>query len=124
MRHPEKWKDECASLEAFLDELFDLTAPTRTHVHAFEDDLAGGFRISEITLTDGRGFESFMRGDGLQYTAALILAAEDYVRCFRVEPHRPAGWQSDIDIFAEAKDVLSALIGREPVVTAGDNDAT
>ena len=38
------------------------------------------------------------------HSAPLILACEDFVLRYRVKPHRPKGWNSDIDIFEDAKD--------------------
>jgi hypothetical protein len=75
--------------------------------------MEGGIRISEVGfhLSDGNGCcwgGVWMRCD--PESAAVILAAEDFLLTFFDKPYRPKGWESDIDEHADAKWKLESVL--------------
>jgi len=77
--------------------------------------LAGEARISELsaswkTPTGEAGF-AFMACELECF--ALLFAAERFLLNYGVAPYRPGGWESDIDIAAEAEEDFVALYGGE-----------
>lgn len=109
-RWPKNFQTQCEALEAFLDNEFKLESPWKVHVEAFEDDLAGGFRILEIAISSPNAGCSYMREDGSVHSMALILACEDFVRHFDPESHPPEGVNEDLSDFGYAKGILKKII--------------
>lgn len=63
-----------------------------------------GIRIDEISYETANGGCATMRCSTEAH--GLLLAAEDYLLTFGVEPYIPEGWTSAIDEHADAKDRL------------------
>ena len=133
--YPPQFKDQVEGLERLLAELFDLKPPFVVSVFAYEDSPPfGGFRIAKINIRSDKDGTCFSRSGAItdwatsddlfdslpkdviqrseadNFVQALILASEDYVRCFHIEPFRPEGWESDIDEFKDAKAKLREIV--------------
>lgn len=111
-RHPKKFRKACAALEACLNELFKITDDWKTHVYAW---LSGGdgFRIAEISFTNGSSGNSFQRNLGGAVVGGLILACEQFVLTYRIKAYRPEGWESDLDEHGDAKEMLATIVKDE-----------
>lgn len=109
-----KHREVGLALEAYLDELFETNDGWITQVYAWMDP-EEGFRITEVSLTNGTSGSSFQRGLGGTICDGFILACEQFVLTHHIKPERPEGWSSDLDVHLEAKERLAAVV-REDLI--------
>lgn len=110
-----KWQGEDgtkAGLEKLLpfeEALKDLRALIAEQHKDWEDIsvsvfTSGAARIEEISVSrsNGRGTAGFALMSDEPGCFGVLFAAERYLLHHGTAPHRPEGWESDIDPFAEA----------------------
>jgi hypothetical protein len=100
--------DRVDFLREHLVRLLEVKLPYTVHIYGDLDSKRP--IVSEISITDGWGGSSFMRGDGEPLTLALCAASEDVLRSANIEPFQPEGWESELDERAEAIEMLERVI--------------
>lgn len=108
-RFPKKHTEAGLALEVYLDRLFQCTDGWAVQVYAWLDTKAG-FRISEISMTNGTAGSSWQRNVCGIIADGFILACEQFVITYDIPPERPEGWTTDIDLHLEAKELIKSVI--------------
>lgn len=83
------------------------------YTHYDNDDHKIGLRVGEISLvwhhgSGGMGGCSYQRSN--PDSGQAILAAEEYLLNFYEKPWRPEGWESDLDLKADAEWLVEQAI--------------
>lgn len=101
----QKWYEKgMVALAAWLKENFGQDCDDVQVYMDFEH----GARIVEIAFLTGSGGASYQRDEASAFGCGfLILACEDFILRREIKPHRPEGWESDIDLFQDAKDRIT-----------------
>lgn len=108
-RFPKSHQKAGLALEAYLDELFQVSDGWVTQVYAWAKS-KDGFRITEVSLTNDTSGSSYQRGLGGTVCDGFILACEQFVLTHHIKPHRPEGWEDDLDVHLEARNRLAAVV--------------
>lgn len=108
-RFPKKYQEAGLALEVYLDRLFKLQDGWSTQVYAWMET-KDGFRISEVSLTNGTSGSSWQRNLCGVIADGFILACEQFVLTYHIPPERPQGWTEDLDLHLEAKELVKAVV--------------
>lgn len=116
-------------LHALLHELNGTTAddaPTRIKIYGTYDRVTGSngkafdnWNVYEIDFWTGTGDPARGHGHGaamqscVPESLGLFKACEGYLEEFHTKPKRPKGWESNLDLKAEAADMVRAVWGLE-----------
>lgn len=104
-----KHREAGLALEHYLNNLFDVSDGWSVQVYAWMDT-DEGFRITEVSITNGTSGSSYQRGLCGTICDGFILACEQFVLTYHIKPERPEGWSDDLDVHLEAKNRLADIV--------------
>lgn len=78
-------------------------------IYTFKDK-QGGVRVAEVSVTDAlqRSGSSWMRSEA--ESGGIILAVEEFLLTFGVRPYVPKGWETALDVHADAQFRLKTVL--------------